>query len=78
MILKFCLFLMFDRVTLPAFACWLPEEMVVGEARALAQTLGLFSESEENTVLTVFPVASRYQIQIENCYRADEKHEEDE
>ena len=59
---------MFDRVTLPAFACWFPEEMVVGEARALTQTLGLFSEGEENTVLAVFPVASRYQIQIEDCY----------
>lgn len=69
---------MFDWFTLPAFACWLPEEMVVGMARAVAQTLGLFSEGEENTVLAVFPVASRYQIQIEDCYRADEKHEEDE
>ena len=52
--------------------------MVVGIAGAIAQTLGLFSEGEENTVLAVFPVASRYQIQIEDCYRADEKHEEDE
>lgn len=69
---------MFDWFTFPAFACWLLEEMVVGIARAIAQTLGLFSEGEENTVLTVFPVASRYQIQIEDCYRADEKHEEDE
>lgn len=60
--------MMFDRVTLPAFACWLPEEMVVGEARALAKTLGLFSEGEENTVLTVFLVASCDQPQIEDCY----------
>ena len=63
---------------LPALAGWLPEEMVGEEARAVAQTLGLFSEGEENTVLAVFSVASRYQIQIEDCYRADEKHEEDE
>lgn len=69
---------MFDWFTLPAFACWLPEEMVVGIAGAVAQTLGLFSEGEENTVLTVFSVASRYQIQIVDCYRADEKHKEDE
>ena len=69
---------MFYRFTLPAFACWLPEEMMVGIAGAIAQALGLFSEGEENTVLAVFPVASRYQIQIEDCYRADEKHEEDE
>ena len=63
---------------LPAFAGWLPEEMVVEEARAVAQVLGLFSEGEKNAVLTVFSVASRYQIQIEDCYRADEKHKEDE
>ena len=69
---------MFEWLTFPAFACWLPEKMVVVEKRAIAKTLGLFSEGEENTVLTVFPVASRYQIQIEDCYRADEKHEEDE
>lgn len=69
---------MFDWFTLPAFACWLPEEMVVGIAGAIAQTLGLFSEGEKNAVLAVFSVASRYQIQIEYCYRADEKHKEDE
>lgn len=51
---------------------------MVGIAGAIAQTLGIFSEGEENTVLAVFSVASRYQIQIEDCYRADEKHEEDE
>lgn len=69
---------MFDRFTLPAFACWLPEKMMVGIAGAVAQTLGLFSEGEKNAVLAVFSVASRYQIQIEDCYRADEKHKEDE
>lgn len=69
---------MFDRFTLPAFACWLPKEMMVGEAGAIAQALGLFSEGEKNAVLAVFSVASRYQIQIEDCYRADEKHKEDE
>lgn len=59
---------MFYRFTFPAFACWLPEEMVVGIAGAIAQTLGLFSEGEENTILTVFPVASCDQPQIEDCY----------
>ena len=59
---------MFEWFTLPAFACHFPEEMVVGIAGAIAQALGLFSEGEENTVLTVFPVASLYQIQIEDCY----------
>ena len=43
---------------LPALAAWFPEEMVVEEARAVAQTLGFFSESEETAVLALLLLVS--------------------
>lgn len=63
---------------LPALAGWLPEEMVVEEARAVAQMLGLFSEGEETTVLALLLLVSCHQPQEEDCCGDEEHHKDDE
>lgn len=64
--------------TLPALAGWLPEEMVVEEARAVAQTLGLFSEGEETAVLALHLLVSCHQPQKDDCCGEKEHHKDDE
>ena len=63
---------------LPALAGWLPEEMVVEEARAVAQVLGLFSECEETTVLALLIFISCHQPQEDDCCGDEEHHKDDE
>ena len=63
---------------LPALAGWLPEEMVVEEASAVAQALGLFSEGEETAVLALLIFVSCHQPQKEDCCGDEEHHKDDE